>query len=78
MTDVNKAYKKLASAVLIQAIKDINWGGDISKKAEMDILKGGCDLYIDILDLKITKKQFLKRARRYGYEKHTKIHYNKV
>lgn len=74
MTDINKAYKKLASAVLIQTIKDINWGGDISKKAEMDILKGGCDLYIDILDLKITKNQLLKRARRYKYEKKTKMY----
>lgn len=55
--------KKIATAVIIQAIQDIKSpSADISNRAKMDVRLGGLTPYLKILGIKMSNTDFLKFA----------------
>lgn len=62
----NIACKRLAAAVLTLATKDIKKESKlpIPSPAERDVRNGNCDLWFDILDLKISKEEFIEKSKK--------------
>lgn len=52
--------KALASAVIFQATRDIRSPvPKIRKQAIRDVMRGGLDLYLDLLNIDLTRKEFV-------------------
>ena len=64
-----KACKRLASAVIMQAYHDIENGGDLADRTVIEVEKGGLDIYLNMLDIKISKNDFLAIAEQARIEK---------
>ncbi len=58
--------KRLASEVLRLCAKDIKKESKlpIPSPAERDVRNGNCDLWFDILDLKISKEEFVEKSKK--------------
>ncbi|WP_124098346.1 hypothetical protein [Ruminococcus sp. Marseille-P6503] len=66
---MSKACKRLASAVIMQAYHDIENGGDLADRTVIEVEKGGLDIYLNMLDIKISKNDFLAIAEQARIEK---------
>lgn len=55
--------KRLACAVLKQAAYDTAQGGKLSQQTTSEIMRGGVDLYIAVLNLNLSKSDFIKKAK---------------
>lgn len=63
-TSVKKSYSMLAEAVIEKCARDIAYGGELGRKAERDVERGGLDLYFAILNADIPKDYFIKESRK--------------
>lgn len=59
-------YKELAAAVLHRTVSDIREGGYYGNVAIKDVLSGGLDVYMDILGLDLTRKEFVEKTLKRG------------
>lgn len=59
----NYGVKKLASAVILQTVKDLNASGDFLERTEREVMIGGLDIYFDILNIEMPKEEFIRRAK---------------
>ena len=69
----NHGVKALCVAVLHQTAKDLNKNQKVenySSRVENDVLNGGIQLYMDLLNLKFTGEDFIKKARGFKPSKH--------
>lgn len=55
--------KRLACAVLKQTAYDTAQGGKLSQQTTSEIMHGGVDLYIAVLNLNLSKSDFVKKAK---------------
>lgn len=58
----DEACRAVAAAVVQQAFADIENGGDLADRTVIEVEKGGLDIYLNMLDIKISKNDFLAIA----------------
>lgn len=51
-------YQMLAAKVLKLVVNDIKKGGKLGRKTEKELLRGDYDLWIETLELDMTRKEF--------------------
>lgn len=51
-------YQMLAAKVLKLVVNDIKKGGKLGRKTEKELLRGDYDLWIEALELDMTRKEF--------------------
>ncbi len=69
----NQGVKALCVAILHQAARDLNKNQKVesySSRVENDVLNGGIQLYMDLLNLKFTGEDFIKKAKGFKPSKH--------
>ena len=62
VTICDEGAKNLASAVIVQAVRDIRERR--CRSAAEDVRKGGLDLYLDLMGIEIDHEAFITRARK--------------
>lgn len=61
---IERCIKELSSAVLMQCARDLQYGCEIAERTEKSILNGDCDLYFDILNLNMSKTEFIEKSKK--------------
>lgn len=73
--DNYEAYKVLSATVLAFVVKDIRAGKTLGKKAEMDVLSGRCDVFMETVGINLTREEFIERAKK-GAKQNDKLRTN--
>lgn len=64
-----EAYKALSTTVLSFVVKDIRAGKTLGKKAEIDVLSGRCDVFMETAGINLTREEFIERAKKGANQK---------